>query len=70
MLFEFIPTAKGRHTYTVKVPAVAEEKIKENNQRSAVSTVVELGIRVLYVEGTLRAEYGALVDRSCRKTRT
>lgn len=67
VLFEFIPTAKGRHTYTVKVPAAAEEKIKENNQRSAISTVVEPGIRVLYVEGTLRAEYGALVDRFLSK---
>ena len=65
--FEFRPTAKGRHTYTVRVPPVGEEKIVENNQRSAVSTVVEAGIRVLYIEGTLRAEYGALVDRFLAK---
>ena len=57
--FEFRPTVKGKHTYTVKVPPVAEEKIAENNQRSAVSLVVEAGIKVLYIEGTLRAEYGA-----------
>ena len=43
------------------------EKIVENNQRSAVATVVEAGIRVLYIEGTLRAEYGALVDRFLAK---
>ena len=65
--FEFHPTVKGRHTYTVRVPPVPEEKIVENNQRSAVATVVEPGIRVLYVEGTLRAEYGALVDRFLAK---
>jgi uncharacterized membrane protein len=65
--FEFRPTAKGRHTYTVKVPPAPEEKIKENNQRSTIATVVEPGIRVLYIEGTLRAEYGALVDRFLSK---
>lgn len=65
--FEFRPTVKGKHTYTVKVPPVAEEKIVENNQRSAVSLVVEAGIKVLYLEGTLRAEYGALVDRFLAK---
>jgi len=65
--FEFQPTAKGRHTYTVGVPAVSEEKIVENNRRSAVATVIGVGIRVLYIEGTLRAEYGALVDRFLAK---
>jgi uncharacterized membrane protein len=61
--FQFRPTVKGRHAYTVRVAPAGEEKIKENNQRTAVALVVEPGIRVLYVEGTLRAEYGALVDR-------
>jgi uncharacterized membrane protein len=65
--FEFRPTTKGRHTYTVRVPPVAEEKIVENNQRSAVATVFEAGIRVLYLEGTLRAEYGAISDRFLAK---
>ena len=61
--FEFTPTTKGRHTYTVRVPQVANERITENNSRSAVATVHEAEISVLYIEGTLRAEYGALVDR-------
>ena len=61
------PTTKGRHTYTVRVPPLPEEKIVENNQRSAAAMVVEPGIRVLYFEGTLRAEYGALVDRFLAK---
>ncbi len=65
--FEIRPTVQGRHTYTVRVPAVGEEKIEENNQRSAVALVVEPGIRVLYLEGTLRAEYGALVQRFLSK---
>ncbi len=65
--FEFRPATKGRHTYTVRVPPVPEEKIVENNQRSAVATVVEAGIHVLYIEGTLRAEYGALADRFLAK---
>ena len=65
--FEFRPTSKGRHVYKVRVPPLPEEKIKENNQRTAVSLVVQPGMRVLYLEGTLRAEYGALVDRFLSK---
>jgi uncharacterized membrane protein len=65
--FEFRPTVKGRHSYTVRVPKLEEEKIAENNQRSAVATVAEPGLRVFYVEGTLRNEYGAIVDRFLAK---
>lgn len=65
--FEFRPTVKGRHTYTVRVAPLGEEKISENNHRSAIGMVVEPGIRVLYIEGTLRAEYGAIVDRFLAK---
>jgi len=65
--FEFRPTKIGRHEYTVRVPPVPEEKIEENNQRSSVAMVVEPGIRVLYLEGTLRAEYGAIVQRFLSK---
>jgi uncharacterized membrane protein len=65
--FDFRPAGKGRHVYTVKVPPLPEEKIVQNNQRSAMALAVEPGIRVLYMEGTLRAEYGALVDRFLAK---
>ena len=65
--FEFRPAVEGRHTYTVRVPPVGEEKIEQNNQRSAVALVVERGIRVLYLEGTLREEYGALTHRFLSK---
>ena len=65
--FEFRPTTKGRHTYTVRCPPIPEEKIVENNHRSGVALVVEPGIRVLYIEGTLRGEYGAIVDRFLSK---
>ena len=61
--FQFVPTVKGRHTYTVRIPPVPEEKIAQNNHRSAVVQVVDSRIRVLYLEGTLRAEYGAFVQR-------
>lgn len=66
-VFEFRPTAKGRHKYRARVEPAGEEKITENNAREAVAIVVEPGIRVLYVEGTLRAEYGAFVDRFLAK---
>jgi len=65
--FEFRPQTQGRHKYTVRVPEIEEEKIDQNNQRSRVALVVEAGIRVLYLEGTLRAEYGALVQRFLSK---
>jgi hypothetical protein len=65
--FQFVPQVKGRHTYTVRVPAVPDERIPQNNRRSAVVQVVDTRIRVLYLEGTLRAEYGALVQRFLSK---
>ena len=65
--FQFVPTVKGRHTYTVRIPPVPDEKITENNQRSAVVQVVDNRIHVLYIEGTLRAEYGAIVQRFLSK---
>jgi uncharacterized membrane protein len=67
VVFQFRPQSKGRHNYTVRVPPLPEEKIVENNQRSANALVTEPGIRVLYLEGTLRAEYGAIVDRFLAK---
>jgi uncharacterized membrane protein len=65
--FEFVPTTKGRHTYTVRFPVLPGEKVAENNHRSAFAQVVEARIRVLYMEGTLRAEYGAIVQRFLSK---
>lgn len=65
--FEFKPEKKGRHTYEVRIEPVGEERIEENNRRSAVAMVVEPGIRVLYLEGTIRPEYGALVQRFLAK---
>jgi uncharacterized membrane protein len=65
--FELRPRTEGRHRYTVRAVPLAEEKIEENNQRSSVALVVEPGIRVLYVEGALRAEYGAMVERFLSK---
>jgi uncharacterized membrane protein len=64
---DFRPTVKGRHTYTVRVDPVPGEKIIENNRRSAAALIVEAGLRVLYIEGSLRAEYGALADRFLAK---
>jgi uncharacterized membrane protein len=66
-VLEFLPAVKGRHTYTVRTPVLAEEKIAQNNQRSAAAVVVDARILVLYIEGALRAEYGALVDRFLSK---
>jgi uncharacterized membrane protein len=67
VVFQFVPSIKGRHSYTIRIPAVSEEKIVQNNHRTAVAQVVDSKIRVLYLEGTLRAEYGALVQRFLSK---
>lgn len=61
--FEFLPTVQGKHVYTVRIPELPDDKIARNNQQQAIAQVVEAKIRVLYLEGTLRAEYGALVQR-------
>ncbi|MGQ9503975.1 MAG: glutamine amidotransferase [Thermogutta sp.] len=67
VVFEYRPTVKGRHVYAAKIEPLGEEKIVENNERSAAALVVESQIKVLYLEGTLRAEYGAIVDRFLSK---
>jgi hypothetical protein len=51
----------------VRVPPAPGEKVAENNHRAAVTQVVDARIRVLYLEGTLRAEYGAIVQRFLSK---
>lgn len=65
--FQFTPAVKGRHTYSVRVPTLPGEKVVENNHRDTAAVVVDSRIRVLYLEGTLRAEYGALVQRFLSK---
>ncbi len=60
VVLEFTPTTKGVHTYSVHVPVVKGEKISQNNRRTTTALVVDARIRVLYLEGTLRPEYGAI----------
>ena len=67
VIFELTPTSKGLHTYMMEIPPMPEERIAENNQRSESTLVVDIRIRLLYLEGTLRAEYGALVGRFLSK---
>ena len=67
VILEFVPTVKGVHSYTVRVPKLADEKIPQNNARSTSALVHEARIRVLYLEGTLRPEYGAIVGRFLSK---
>ncbi|MBM4089152.1 MAG: VWA domain-containing protein [Planctomycetes bacterium] len=67
VVFEFIPERKGLRTYTVEVPQRPDERIPQNNRRSSSALVHDARIRVLYLEGTLRAEYGALVGQFLSK---
>ena len=61
------PRSRGGTRYTVRIPPCPRRRSSENNHRSAVVQVVDSKIRVLYIEGTLRAEYGALVQRFLSK---
>ncbi len=67
VVFEFLPKKKGRHYYSISVPSQEEEEIHRNNKQSMAIQVIDEGIRVLYLEGALRAEYGALVNRFLSK---
>jgi uncharacterized membrane protein len=60
---EFVPEVKGRHNFTARVLDQPDERMTRNNARSAAAEVIDAKVRVLYVEGTLRAEYGAIVQR-------
>ncbi len=62
VLLEFVPEREGLHTYTVSIPPAPFESIPQNNTKTAMARVSARRIRVFYVEGTLRAEYGALVQ--------
>ncbi|HBT76802.1 MAG TPA: hypothetical protein DEB39_07715, partial [Planctomycetaceae bacterium] len=65
--FEFKPEKIGRTLYVVRAVPIAEESIRENNERQTAALVVEPGMRVLYIEGTLRNEYGAITERFLSK---
>lgn len=59
----FVPDREGLHTYTVEVPPRSFERVPQNNRRTVMARVSARHIRVFYVEGTLRAEYGAIVEQ-------
>lgn len=59
----FTPETKGRHEYTVRIPKLSGELIDQNNRHAVSAVVVDSRLRVLYVEGGIRAEYGTLVGR-------
>jgi uncharacterized membrane protein len=57
------PETTGRHEYTVRIPRLADELAEQNNQHAVSTIVVNARLRVLYLEGGVRAEYGSLVGR-------
>ncbi|MDR1963991.1 MAG: hypothetical protein LBQ50_09455 [Planctomycetaceae bacterium] len=67
VVFEFKPEKVGRTLYIVRVEPLADEAIQENNERQTAALVVEPGMRVFYLEGTLRPEYGAISQRYLAK---
>jgi uncharacterized membrane protein len=67
VVFEFKPEKVGRTLYIVRTEPLGDEAIKENNERQIAALVVEPGMRVFYLEGTLRPEYGAISQRYLAK---
>ncbi len=67
VVFEFKPEKVGRTLYIARVEPLADEAIKENNERQTAALVVEPGMRVFYLEGTLRPETGAITERFLSK---
>ncbi|MDR0870026.1 MAG: VWA domain-containing protein [Planctomycetaceae bacterium] len=67
VMFEFKPETAGRTLYIARTELLGDEAIKENNERQKAALVIEPGIRVFYLEGTLRPEYGAIVERFLSK---
>ncbi|MDR3197696.1 MAG: hypothetical protein LBU34_07475 [Planctomycetaceae bacterium] len=67
VVFEFKPEKVGRTLYIVRTEPLGDEAIKENNERQTAALVVEPGMRVFYLEGTLRPEYGAISQRYLAK---
>ncbi|MDG2208283.1 MAG: glutamine amidotransferase [Pirellulales bacterium] len=54
--FDYMPTEPGRYKIAVRAPPQAGEVTTENNELPAMLTVLEGGIRVLYIEGEIRRE--------------
>ena len=54
--FDYIPEKPGKYKIIVRVPPQDGEITTNNNALPAVLTVLEGGIRVLYVEGEIRRE--------------
>ncbi len=67
VVFEFKPEKVGRTLYIARVEPLPDEAIKENNERQTAALVVEPGMRVFYLEGTLRPETGAITERFLSK---
>lgn len=56
VVFRYAPEKPGTFKLTMRAPARPGELVVRNNELTAFLTVLEGGLRVLYVEGELRAE--------------
>ncbi len=60
VVFHVLPETVGLHRYQVDVPELDGEITARNNRRVFTVKVLKSGLRVLYVEGTPRADMGFL----------
>ncbi|GAB4161948.1 MAG: glutamine amidotransferase [Planctomycetota bacterium] len=55
---DFVPDTIGFHKYQLELSQLSEESVLEDNFRDVYIDVREPRLRVLYIEGVLRPEYG------------
>ncbi|MDZ7816633.1 MAG: glutamine amidotransferase [Planctomycetota bacterium] len=55
---DFTPSSTGFNKYKLKLDTLSEESILRDNERDVYIDVREPRLRVLYIEGVLRSEYG------------
>lgn len=55
--FNFTPQATGQYRLILRADEQAGELVTKNNQQTAFLTVIDGGLKVLYLEGDLRHEY-------------
>ncbi len=60
VVFNVVPETEGLHRYQVEVPELEGESTPRNNRRTLAVKVLKSDIRVLYIEGSPRADMGFL----------
>jgi uncharacterized membrane protein len=61
---KYVPDKPGEYRLTIEVPVQAGELVADNNQLTTYLTVLDGGVRVLYLEGNVSSQESKFVKRS------